>query len=301
VIADEQPDVIHCEWSNLAPYLNYAGEIPTIITFHNIEADIWKRLGESGTNLIKKIIGKNQATKMAQFEKNWYPKANCCIAVSELDKSVMVKYGARVTVVENGVDLDYYKAVNPKVEDNCISFTASFDTFSNQDGVFFFFDEIYPKLINNCSGLKVVLIGKSPPRKFYDYQNIYKNIFITGTVNDIRKYAAKSQISIVPLRIGGGTRLKILEAMAMKIPVVSTTVGAEGLMVTNGKDIILADNPTEFADNVIKLLNNQNMRYSLIENGLKLVTEKYDWKSLAKKQHQAWSTVKDINKKPKTL
>jgi glycosyltransferase involved in cell wall biosynthesis len=295
-IAEERPDIVHCEWSILAPYLKHIDGIPSVITAHNIESDIWKRLGENGSNMAKRVMGKTQFKKIDKLERYWYPRTNRCIAVSELDQNVIRSYGADVSVVENGVDLDYYAETVQFAEADCISFTASFDTFSNQDAVDYLFKAIYPHLLRKCKNIKIMLIGKSPPKRFYDYIRNDKNVIITGTVDDIRTYASRSTISIVPLRIGGGTRLKILEAMALKLPVVSTSIGAEGLMVKNGENILLADDPKEFADCVIRLLRDQNEREKIINNAYKLVQSQYDWRSLAEKQDLVWlSAINSIN------
>ena len=290
-IEQENPQLIHCEWTNLAPFLEYVDKIPTVITAHNIESDIWYRLASSGGNIFSRMVGRNQAHKIEKLERQWYPKVNLCIAVSDEDKKIIESYGASASIVENGVDVNYYSQIVSEAEDYSIAFTASFDTFSNQDGAYYFIEEIYPLIKQKQPHAKLKLIGKSPPERFWKYAQDDSSIFVSGTIPDIRTELSRALVSIVPLRIGGGTRLKILEALAMKKPVVSTSIGAEGLKVSNGSNILLADTPEDFALAVLKCLSDRHLRSILAENGWKLVNTQYDWSFLAHKQSQLWHSI----------
>lgn len=291
-INKEKPDLIQCEWTNYSPLIEHLPKcIPIIISSHNIESDIWWRFYKSERNFIKKIIAKNQAEKIEKLERKWYPIADRCIAVSEKDKYDIESYGGKVSVVENGVDLEYYNCYKGEIEENSIGFTASFNTFSNQDGAKYLVEEVFPKIIAQKDNVKLYLIGKDPPKWIADYGLKNKNIIVTGTVNDIRIYLSKIEISIVPLRIGGGSRLKILEAMAFKKPVVSTSIGAEGLRIENGKNIILNDSSDGLAESIIKCLNNKELGEKISINAYRLVKEKYGWNTLAKKQKMIWNST----------
>jgi len=291
-LTNEKPDLVHCEWTNLAPFLEYVEDIPCIISSHNVESDIWKRLGKNGSNIFMRILGRSQAIKIERLERHWYPRADCCIAVSNQDMETISSYGANVTVVDNGVDIGYYDSYpKQRIRKSSIVFTASFDTFSNQDGAIYFIEEIYPLIKKEVPDVQVWLVGKNPPDKLKSYSSVDTSIHVTGTVEDVRAYIAQAEICIVPLRIGGGSRLKILEAMAMKKPVVSTTVGAEGLSVEHGKNIFLADTPESFKDYVIRFLRDQTVRENIAESGYNLVKERYDWENLAMKHAMIWNDL----------
>jgi len=250
IIQTEKPDLVHCEWTNLAPFLEYVKGIPTVISSHNIESDIWRRFGDHGSNIFKRILGYSQAKKIERLERSWYPRANMCIAVSNEDKQVIDSYGGNAVVVDNGVDISFYSSFpRTEVDENAIIFTASFDTFSNQDGAVYFVREIYPLIKRGRPGIQLWLVGKDPSAEILSFATGDASIHVTGTVDDVRRYISRAALCIVPLRIGGGSRLKILEALALRKAVVSTTVGAEGLAVTHGKDILLADTPDSQWDN----------------------------------------------------
>jgi glycosyltransferase involved in cell wall biosynthesis len=291
-----KPEIIHCEWTNLAPFLTDVKDIPFVLVAHNVESDIWKRLSKNSYNYFSRIVGQFQAKKIEKLERCWYPKVNHCIAVSDEDREVIAGYGANVTVVENGVDITYYNhnLNNSSDDQNFIAFTASFDTFSNQDGAFYFIKEILPIIKKRIPSISIGLVGKNPPEKLKNISNIYPEVVVTGTIPDVRAILSKSKIAVVPLRIGGGSRLKILEAMAMKKPVVSTSIGAEGLNVQNRENILIADTANDFAEAVIECLQDQLLREKVSEAGYALVKSVYNWDILAKKQSDIWTNLQNL-------
>lgn len=288
----EKPDLVHCEWTNLAPFLKFISGLPIVISAHNIESNIWKRLAENSASQLVKLVANQQARKIESLEREWYAKADLCIAVSELDKNVIEGYGGKACVVENGVDIEYYDLEMGSEEKNQLSYVASFDTFANQDAAIFFVKEIFPLIKKKHPDVRFYLIGKDPPRKVRCLQDEDPHVYVTGTVPDVREYIMRSKICVVPLRIGGGSRLKILEAMALKKPIVSTTIGAEGLKIKNGENIVVADKPEEFADCVCDLLRNPSKCKNLGNGGWQLVKSNYNWEALVEKQDDAWKSLK---------
>jgi glycosyltransferase involved in cell wall biosynthesis len=290
-IQSELPDLIQCEWTNLAPFFSRFCNMPIIISSHNIESDIWKRFAKNSKNVLKKIIGSQQARRIEELEKYWYPKATSCIAVSNQDAEIIQSYGAKVEVIDNGVDINYYMKCHEDYDESSIAFTASFDTFSNQDGVHFFMREIYPLIKYKYPSVKLYLIGKNPPKNIVSYGKADSSVCVTGTVTDVRPFLQKVALCVVPLRIGGGSRLKILEAMAMKKAVVSTTIGAEGLNICDHGNIVIADEPIYFSDMVVELLSNHEKRKSLASSAFEFVRQNYNWPMLAEKQDYIWSEI----------
>lgn len=291
-IEKEEPALVHCEWTNLAPVLDEVDGLPRVISSHNIESQIWERLGQSGSNVFYRILGRHQARKIETLERKWYSLVERCIAVSLDDQKVIEHYGGRATLVDNGVDFDYYGYTPQTIEPKTLVFTASFDTFSNQDAVDFFVQDIFPLIKAADPGIKLWLVGKDPSKKILKYGDLDQTITVTGTVPDVRDYVARADICVVPIRIGGGSRLKILEALVMQKGVVSTSVGAEGLRVEHQKNIILADSPDRFASEVLKLVNDPQRKKNLGENGRELVGREYDWDLLARELSDVWVSLK---------
>lgn len=294
-VRTESPDLIQCEWTNLAPYLANISGIPVVISSHNIESDIWKRYEENNSSsLPRRVVGRQQARRIEDLERFWYKNADSCIAVSNLDKAVIESYGGRAFTVENGVDMDYYSFPCEEVSPKDIVFTASFDTFSNEDGAEYLIEKIFPIIASADPAIRVLLVGKNPPQRLYERARKHPNILLTGSVPDVRPYISRSVLSIVPLRIGGGTRLKILEALAMRKAVVSTSVGAEGIDAVHCRDIMIADTAEEFAKQVLLLIGNEQKRNEIASAGYALVKEKYDWDVLSSKLDAAWKQTLTI-------
>jgi glycosyltransferase involved in cell wall biosynthesis len=185
-------------------------------------------------------------------------------------------------VVATGVDTEYFTPSPGDPHSRQIVFTGSMDWLPNEDAILYLSESILPKIRVQEPGAAVWVVGRSPSQKLRDVGAKKVGIHVTGTVEDVRPYIAESQVYIVPLRIGGGTRIKIFEAMSMGKAVVSTSVGAEGLPVEHTKNIILADSPEEFASQVVRLLRDQRAREAIGRAARKLVEENYSWASVAR-------------------
>lgn len=291
VIDENNPDVVHCEWTNLAPLVDGCNLDKVVISSHNIESDIWYRFARHSVNPVKKIVALCQAKKIEKLERYWYPRVACCTAVTNGDNDVILNYGGRSCVVENGVDVNFYSNHTSCELDDSIVFTASYDTFSNQDAAHHFIDNVWPNVKSKAQCAKVVFVGKCPSERMKSAACKDDSILVTGWVSDVRPYIGSARVCIVPLRIGGGSRLKILEAMAMKKAIVSTTIGAEGLDVTDGLNIILRDDDKQFADEIVDCFFNEKKRNFLSENSFAFVKFNYDWQVIAEKQRKIWMEV----------
>lgn len=177
--------------------------------------------------------------------------------------------------------MEYFQPATVAETPNSLVFTGSMDWLPNEDGILYFADAIFPLIKQQCPEISLEVVGRKPSRKLQSLAEADRRIRLTGWVDDIRPFLARGSICVVPLRIGGGTRLKIFEAMAMGKAVVSTTVGAEGLPVESGANVILADAPKDFAESVISLLRDPNQRKRLGAAARTLVEEKYSWRSVA--------------------
>ena len=283
-------DVVHFDHLHMGQYLSSIDGLPTVVDGHNVEYRIWQRYWQKEGNPAKKAYIGQQARKLKKFEAKICQNASLYTTVSEMDRSEVLSIAskAKVAVIPNGVDTNYFHPTSynlsptaSNLQPNSLVFVGSMDWLPNDDAMTYFCQEIFPLIEKEIPDVKLYIVGRNPSSRLSRYQK--QNIIITGLVPDVQPYMAKAAVSIAPIRIGGGTRLKILEAMAMKKPVISTSVGAEGIETTPGKDIIIADDPIDFAKGVIHILKNPELGEKLGENGRKLVKEKYEWEIIGKK------------------
>jgi glycosyltransferase involved in cell wall biosynthesis len=246
---------------------------------HNNDIRIMRRWADTQPNIIKRLIGYNQTICIEKFYKRMLPFLNAIITVSEGEKGEFEKLcpGSNLIVCRNGVDLDHYKTDSPE-KDGSLLYTGDMSWWPNTDACHYFIREIFPLIKEKKPDARLVLAGREPPFSLLTLRS--RNIEITGYVEDIRPYFEKAGVFVVPLRAGGGTRLKILEAMAMKVPVVSTSVGCEGLEVENGRHLLIRDNPRDFAESVVKITADDAFSRDLASNAFTLVKTAYNWESI---------------------
>jgi polysaccharide biosynthesis protein PslH len=269
-------DSVVCDFLFPAPNIP---QLDACVLFqHNVESMIWKRHVEHATG-IKKLYFELQAKRMARYEGEVCRSVRKVVAVSDADAETMrAMYGAaRVYPVPTGVDLDYFAPpdASPKLAD--LVFLGSMDWMPNIDGAVWFVHEVLPLIHSRRPDCTLAIAGRRPSAEVTRLAESDKRITVTGTILDVRPWLFGSLVSIVPLRIGGGTRLKIYEAMAAKAPVVSTAIGAEGLDVADGENIYIADSPQRFAERCLALLDSASERERLSAAAWNLVASKYSW------------------------
>ncbi|NNM34171.1 MAG: glycosyltransferase [Gemmatimonadetes bacterium] len=283
----EKPyDLVVCEWSPYSIFLKSTPELKSVIVAHNIEADIWRRYEENETNPLRRWYISIQRAKVESFERNCFSWSHGATAVTDADAQVIASYGVPypVRTVENGVDVGYFVPTESEPDPDALVFTGSMDWRPNQDAVEFFVKEVFPGIRRERPGARITVVGRRPPRSIQDLGHV-DGVTITGTVDDVRPFVEEAAVFVVPLRIGGGSRLKILEAMAMGKPVLSTSVGAEGLQVTDGQDIVLADGAEAFARATLELLDDRERQRRIARAGRALVEQRYHWDRLADVLH----------------
>jgi polysaccharide biosynthesis protein PslH len=271
-VAQFRPDLVVCEWTPYAEYVKGLSSIKKLLSTHNVEADIWQRYYENETNWIRCWYIRKQWRKVERFERAALSWVDAATAVSDLDCARLAKEcpGLRMATIPNGVDLDYFRALPQPAQRRHLVFTGSMDWRPNQDAARYFIREILPLLKQARPDLECTFVGRDPPPDIKRLGHV-PGVHITGTVDDVRHYVERATVYIVPLRIGGGSRLKILEALAMGRAVVSTTVGAEGLDVAHERQVLLADDPQSFAAAVLRLLDDPERCRELAVQGRRLV------------------------------
>ena len=274
-------DVAVCDF--LSATLNFPEQLetPTVLFQHNVESLLWRRQATHEPNRIQRLAFKIEAAKMARYERRAVNRFHHIIAVSEQDREHMAAMteAAHISVVPTGVDLRQFTAtLGVRAARPVIVFVGSMDWEANIDGVDFFCRDVWPQVKRAVPDATLRLVGRNPHPRVTRWAD--DSIEVTGTVPSVVEHYEEAMVNVVPLRIGGGTRLKIYEAMAMRKATVSTAIGAEGLDVEDGRDILLADDAPAFAEAVIKLVRNDSLRRR-IEDAAARKAALYDWSLIA--------------------
>ncbi|MEP6998843.1 MAG: glycosyltransferase family 4 protein [bacterium] len=280
IIGDFHPDVAVCDF--LSASLNFPDPlpIPSVLFQHNVEHALWDRQARHEANPAKRVVYTMEAAKMRRYERATVARFHHVVAVSENDRSLMsvMTDPSHLTVVPTGVDVAAYKSDADSGHDHSVMFLGSMDWPANIDGVEFFCEAIWPRIIAAVPDATFHVVGRNPPRRITRLAS--ESVKIVGGVKSVIPHLRESPVFVVPLRIGGGTRLKIYEAMAAERAIVSTTVGAEGLDYREGTDLLLADDATAFADNVIALLRDPVRRRAL-GSAAGETAARFDWSAVS--------------------
>ncbi len=273
-------DLIHYEMLHTGQY-HLETHAKSLLSLQNVDSHIWRRLREQTLNPLRKCVFWSQERAFRRYENAMSNRFDLVACASEVDRELMegICPGLSADVIPNGVDTELYQPSHKDEEESTIIYTGSMDWFPNEDAAIYFIDEILPAIQINRPNLKFYVVGQYPSERLKRYGN-RTGVVVTGRVDDVKPYIARAAVYVVPLRIGGGTRLKILEALAMGKAVVSTSVGAEGLDLTVDDEILIADEPTTFADTVIQLIDDKSIRRDLGENGRRRVEATYDWRRI---------------------
>lgn len=283
-VEQDQPDVVVCDF--LPPSINLPENLgcATVLFQHNVEAVIWQRHYETQANPLKRLYLYWQWKKMRALEKAECQRYDHVIAVSREDSETMRRdYGIEaVTDVPTGVDTDFFcPSSYAQPEAGSLVFTGSMDWLPNVDAIKWFCDEVLPLIRIKVPSVKLTVVGRKPGRELMELSQRDSSVVVTGRVDDVRPFMEKAAAYIVPIRIGGGTRLKIYEALAMEMPMVSTTVGAEGLPIRDGEELLIADTPEAFAKAVIRILSDSGFAAELGNRAAFSVREKFGWGRVA--------------------
>ncbi len=277
-------DVVVCDFLMPAVNMPEKIEIPIVLFQHNVEAMIWRRHFEVQKNALKKAYLKVQWRKSFDYERETCRKFDFVVAVSREDSETMRReYGIKnIADVATGIDTEFFAPDGNVAKDEFnLVFTGSMDWLPNEDAIRWFTKEIFPFVKQKIPQVSLTVVGRNPFPSLIEASKKDSSITVTGRVPDVRPFMNKASVYIIPIRIGGGTRLKVYEAMAMKLPIVSTRVGAEGLPVRDGKEILLRDTPHEFAEAIVNLLTEKNTAKKLGSEAAKTVREKFGWETVA--------------------
>jgi polysaccharide biosynthesis protein PslH len=283
----------------------HACRVPAIAHLHNIESILYERsmrLEKTGSGVWSLAKRTESTWKVRSAERAITLSYDRCMVTSRHDAAALDQVAHRsvhALVVPNGVDTEYFRpSFSGSIDVNTLVFTGMMSHAPNVDAVLFFVREVMPVVLRDRPDARFLVVGADPPAdiKALD-EGEMGHVCVVGAVPDVRPYLAMGRVAVVPLRSGSGTRLKILEAMAMEVPIVSTTIGAEGLEVIPGRHLLLADEPEDFASAVTRLMYDQQLARSLATEGRKLVEKKYEWDAIgASWREDLQEVVADVSK-----
>ncbi len=276
----------------MAPYIKRYfttnGEQPTrsrpflILDQQNVDELYFRSFVRCNTIPLWRTYAAIETVKAKQVQKLWFPRFDMILCVASEDLQTTARYTNSHTnlyLAPNGVDIEYFCPKEQQYLKNpsrMLVFGGSLDVVINQDAVSWFVINVFPAILQQIPDVQFMVVGRNPP---LEIQNLAKRqgVSVTGTVPDVRDYYRQAEVFVVPLRTGGGTKLKTLEAMAMGLPVVSTSVGAQGLEVESGRQLMIADNARDFSTAIITLMRNRQKAIIMGEEARRFVEQRYSW------------------------
>jgi glycosyltransferase involved in cell wall biosynthesis len=287
------PDLVHLDSLDLYRWLPCLPAVPTACTHHSIESDLLRLRADRIPRCVMRSYLMHQAGLLEQVEKALCPRFGVNVMMSETDASRLraLVTPVRTTVVPNGVDVDYFRPLAPEtVVDGLVSFLGPTYMFPNLDAVDFFLDSVWAHVLERRSDSTFHLVGKNSAEQKARFER-HRGVTAHGYVPDIRPYLAQAACSVVPLRVGGGTRLKILDAWSMGKAVVSTSVGCEGLETADGDNILIRDDPIEFAAAIVSVLSDRDLRDHLGREARRTVEKRYSWNAVGRELNECYRSL----------
>jgi len=283
ILSAARVDLCVADFLAASPNVPLGGPIPVVLFEHNVEYMIWKRLSEVETRAWRRALLGVEWRKMRRSEAQACLRASLTIAVSEVDRDMLAANapGALVCAIPTGVNTSFFTRNGSPEAPASLVFTGSMDWYPNEEAALHFVKSILPRIRRDVPEVTLTIVGRKPTPRLRTAM-ADAGVRVTGTVDDVRPYVAEATVCVVPLRVGGGTRLKIFEALAMGKAIVSTGVGAEGLPLVPGQHYLRADEPAEFARAVVSLLRDPARREALGTAGRRLVEERYSWGHVAR-------------------
>jgi len=281
VLAQADFDVIQVESSQMAGF-TFNSPAVFLVDEHNIEYELLYRTFKTERSPLRKLYNWIEYRKFRQEEQSSWKGSDGCIVTSDREELILQHHAPNTPslVVPNGVDVDFFQPSPATVDPNSIVFVGVMHYRPNVDAAMYFSREILPLLIRERPNIKFTIVGGGPPEELRRLAS--KNIEVTGRVPDTRPYVSSSGACVVPLRMGSGTRLKVLEGLAMGRPLVSTSLGCEGIETINGEHLLVADEPAAFARSVLRILDDPALASGLATKGRALVEAHYSWPSVLK-------------------
>lgn len=294
MIARHKPDIAEFHHLNTAIYRPFAEGIPTVLREHNVEYKVWEKHAEHARSSVERWYAARCAPRVRAYEAKMAPRFARCLTVSSADARHLAEIAptARVEAIPSGVDTEYFYP-SPKVQEESFSMvlTGSFEWRPKQHNLWVLLTEIMPRIRAKVPEATLCVVGKGIPDELKRLAERTPGVTVTGTVPDVRPYVCRASLVLNYLESGGGIALKVLEAMAMRKPVLSNSLGCEGIEVEHGQDVFLADGLEKFAAAATYLLEDSAARRGLAEEGYQRVLKGYSWNVIAGRLEDCYKKV----------
>jgi polysaccharide biosynthesis protein PslH len=283
-------DIVQLESSALCTF-TFPPRVQIVLDEHNIEYELLRRMSERERSRVRRAFNHVEYARYRRFERSWWPRVGCCVVTSEREAPVVRACAPNtpVAVVPNGVDVEQFRPVACDVEPHTLVFNGLLTYRPNMDAAQFLLDEVWPLVLRRYPHARLVIVGGGPDQELRRLRS--RGVEVTGHVPDIRPYLARAAVVGVPLRIGGGTRLKVVEGLAIGKAMVSTSLGCEGLAVRDGEHLLLGDDAASFAARVLELFANPAQRDRIGAAGRRLVEQRYSWATAAEQLEAAYDRL----------
>lgn len=286
-------DIVHAEFPPMANFQMEA-DVIKVMDAHNVEYDNLRRMSNMDGSFLRRFFYNHEYLKLFAEEMAVCRNQDAIFTTSERDSDIFGENvpGVPRFVVPNGVDTSYFKPLEAEPEPYSLVFTGTMKYIPNYDGVIYFLNRIYPEIRKRIPQTKIYVVGNNPPKSLLGMAS--DNIIVTGFVEDVRPYIQRASVYVVPLRMGGGTRLKVLEALSMKKAIVTTSIGSEGIDVINRDHVLMADDPVDFAESVVQLFKDRALARRMGVRGREFVSGAYDWKVVMNRMDNAYNHLETI-------
>lgn len=292
-LASHKIDLVHFDTISLAPFYTLAEGYKKVLNHHNIESDMMLRRSNKESNPLKKLYIRQEGYKILRYENRLCKKFDLNITCSRLDSDRLLTGtpGLRTEEIPNGVDLRYFYPMNLDKEKHSLVFAGGMKWYPNRDAMLFFSNKIWPLLKKEAPDVKMTVIGREPHPEIASLARSDERFKVTGFVEDVRPYIDKAMVYVCPIQDGGGTRLKVLDAMAMGKPIVAHPIAIEGIDIEPEKHVLIARTPEEFVSQIVRLFGDPGLYRRLSEEGRKIVSEKYDFEKIGEKLNRVYNEV----------
>ena len=286
-------DILHAETLGLTDQIFDRTKIKSVLNHHNIESDMMCRRASKTNHIIKKFFYYHEARMLEAYESRICPKYSLNVCVSELDRKRLVKINKNIKtgVIENPVDCNYFKFEQHRMRGRTLIFVGSLDWYPNANAMITFCESIWPYLKKNIPELKLIIVGKNPPNQLLKITKKQRDINVMGYVNDVRPLIKGAAVYVCPIQDGGGTRLKILDALSQGIPIIANPIAVEGIDLTDGINILIAKTKEQFLKKLKLLFSNENLYEMLSIKGRKFVEKNYSTERLGEKMIKLYDSI----------
>jgi glycosyltransferase involved in cell wall biosynthesis len=287
-------DLVELQHLNTASYRAWVGPAPVLLREHNIEYKVWERQAQYANNVLERLYVSMVAPRIKAYEATVAPQFDRCITVSEADTGYLrdVAPTAKIETIPSGVDTEYFMSGDDFPEEPyAIVLTGGFSWQPKQHNLRVLLTQIFPRIRARLPNATLTVVGQGVPDEFHALAYKIPGVTLTGGVPDVRPYLRKAALAINYLETGGGIALKVLEAMAMRKPVLSNSLGCEGIRVQHGENVFLADGVESFAEAAVLLLQNTSIRQRIAEGGYQLAKKEYGWDRLADQFEDCYASV----------